>query len=125
MHTSPRRLAAAAVLAAVLATGAATAASAQPSPSPSPKYKVGEGIAPPDRPEPLCAAGAGNTYVILDQGHAIVIEGTGHFVQAVLSRGQSYSDGIIKVTFNQDGKSITHAADGSSKPVTETCEPAR
>ncbi|MEU9237213.1 hypothetical protein [Streptomyces subrutilus] len=125
MHTSSRRLAATAVLAAVLATGASTTASAQPTPSPSPKYKVGEAITPPDRPLPQCAAGTGNAYVILDEGHAIVIDGTAHFVQAVLTRGQTYTDGTFKVTFNQDGASITHTSDGGNEVVTETCEPAR
>jgi len=124
MHTSPRRLAAATALAAVLATGSAATASAQPSPSPSPKYKVGEGIAPAHRPLPLCDAGSGNTYAILDQGHAIVIAGTAHFVQAILSPGQTYSDGTDKIRFNTDGKSITHTVAGSTKSVTERCEPA-
>ncbi|MEU9256710.1 hypothetical protein AB0D66_33765 [Streptomyces sp. NPDC048270] len=101
------------------------ATTAQPTPSPSSKYKVGEAITPPDRFLPQCAAGIGNAHVILDEGRAIVIDGTAHFVQAVLTLGQTYTDGTFKVTFNQDGKSITHTSDGSSKPVTETCEPAR
>lgn len=94
----------------------------QPTPSPSRNYRVGEG-APDIAGLPFCSLRQGNAYVVIDQDHAVIIDGTARFVQAILGPGQT--DSTYKVTFNRDGKSITFTPYGSTKPVTEVCQADR
>ncbi|MGW0391066.1 hypothetical protein ACWDYJ_09205 [Streptomyces sp. NPDC003042] len=90
----------------------------EPAPTPSRAYRVGE-VAPAVNGLPMCGL-RGNAYVVIDQGRAVVIDGSGHYVQAILEPGQT-EDRTYKVTFNRDGKSVTHTPDGSTKPVIEVC----
>ncbi|MEU7281813.1 hypothetical protein AB0A69_24020 [Streptomyces sp. NPDC045431] len=94
----------------------------QPAPTPSPTYRVGEAITSV-KGLPFCGLRQGNAFVIIDQGRAIVVDGTGHFVQAILKPGESNRE--YKVTFHKDGKRVTYTPDGAAKPVTEVCKPLK
>ncbi|MBT2440083.1 hypothetical protein J7E93_08115 [Streptomyces sp. ISL-36] len=111
-----------AALVAQALTGA-VAVTAAPSPSPSPVFKIGEGIPPSSRALPACGSGVAGTYVLLSQGRAIVVAGTGHFVQAILNPGQSYEMGEVQVRYNQDKKSVTYSPPDKGGYVTEVCKP--
>ncbi|MGW0363981.1 hypothetical protein [Streptomyces sp. NPDC002990] len=91
----------------------------EPAPSPSRTYRVGD-VSPDTSALPMCGLRRGNAYVVIDQGRAVIVDGTGRYVQAVLTPGQT-EDRTYEVTFNRDGKSITYTPDGSTKPVTEVC----
>ncbi|MFJ8645427.1 hypothetical protein ACIRNI_04820 [Streptomyces sp. NPDC093546] len=113
-----------------LALGAAFAAPAAaapadpyaPTPTPSPTYRVGEAITSV-KGLPFCGLRKGNAFVIIDQGCAVIVDGTGHFVQAVHKPGETNRE--YKVTYHRDGKTVTYTPDGSTKPVTEVCKPLK
>ncbi|MFD8391899.1 hypothetical protein ACFV2N_22545 [Streptomyces sp. NPDC059680] len=117
-------LASSALLAA--APVASAAAAQAPSPRPAPSFTVGEPI-PDNRGKlPFCGIGAGNTYVLLSQKRAIVVGGTGRYVQDILTPGQSYNDDAgVRLRYNMDGKSISYTREGASKPVKTVCKPLR
>ncbi|MET9325015.1 hypothetical protein ABZX75_33485 [Streptomyces sp. NPDC003038] len=124
MRTPPLHLAAAALLGTALAAAPAVTAAAAPSPTPSPKYTVGE-VAPPGVGAlPSCGVGYG--LVVIDQDQAILIAGSGNFVNEILQRGQTVKDSRDgTLTFNRDGKSITYNdyEHHGGKRVTEVCKP--
>ncbi|MET9962267.1 hypothetical protein ABZ128_24955 [Streptomyces sp. NPDC006326] len=124
MRTSPPRLAAAALLGTVLAAVSAVTAAADPTPRPSPEYKVGTVLAGSIDGMPYCPVGYG--FVVIDRDQAVLVAGSGNFINAVLRRGQTVDDAQDgTLTFNRDGKSITyndyeHHHGGR---VTEVCKP--
>ncbi|MBT2466938.1 hypothetical protein J7E97_03395 [Streptomyces sp. ISL-66] len=124
MRTSPRQLAAAALLGTLLAAAPAVTAAAAPSPTPSPKYEVGTVFSGNIEGMPYCGVGYGS--VIIDQDQAVLVAGSGDFINAVLRRGQTMKDARDgTLTFNKDGKSITYNdyEHHGGKRVTEVCTP--
>ncbi|MQY34091.1 hypothetical protein SRB17_20570 [Streptomyces sp. RB17] len=113
-----------AALAVQLLAGAAPSTAA-PSPSPSPSFKVGEPIPASSAGLPICVTGVDTTFVMLDQKRAIVVSGTGHVVQRILSPGGAYDDGTVRLRFNTDARSITYKPQGETSPVTVVCKPSR
>ncbi len=95
------------------------------SPSPSPSFQVGEAVPPSSGSLPSCSTGVDNTYVLISEGRAVVVSGTGHFVQQILAPGGAYDDGSVRLRFNTDGKSITYTPQGERQAVTEVCKPGR
>ncbi|MFJ4776643.1 hypothetical protein [Streptomyces sp. NPDC088762] len=124
MRTTSRRLAAATLLATVLAASSAVSATAAPSPDPGHRYEVGTALAVNIDGMPVCSLGYG--FVLLDHDQAVLVEGSGNFINEVLHRGQSVDDGMGgTLTFNRDGKSVTYNDydQHGGKRVSEVCKP--
>lgn len=124
MRTSPLLVKAVLLGAVLTAAAPAVTTSAAPSPTPSRTYTVGE-IAPPGLADlPSCGVGYG--LVVIDRDLAVLIAGSGNYVNEILQRGQTVKDfrgGTL--TFNRDGQSITYndyEHQGGAR-VTEVCKP--
>ncbi|MGW1166764.1 hypothetical protein [Streptomyces sp. NPDC002550] len=103
----------------------AAPSTAAASPSPSPSFKVGEPIPASSAGLPICLTRVDTTFVLLYRQRAIVVSGTGHVVQRILSPGGAYDDGTMQLRFNTDAKSITYTPQGERSPSTEVCRPRR
>ncbi|MEU3725043.1 hypothetical protein, partial [Streptomyces sp. NPDC031705] len=72
---------------------------------------------------PYCPVGYG--YVVIDRGEAVLVAGSGNFVNGVLTPGQTVEDGLGgTLTFHKDGRTITYDDhDHGGRLVTEACKP--
>jgi hypothetical protein len=96
--------------------------SAPSPPTPAAKYVVGEVVPRSAADLPTCGVGYG--YVVIDGDRAILVGGSGHYVQLILKPGQTVSDGLDgKLTFNRDRKSVTYNDyEHGNKLDTDVCE---
>lgn len=121
MRTTLLRLAAAAVLGTVLTAAPAVAATA---PAPTPGHEIGTVFSRDLHGLPYCPVGYG--YVVVDHHQAVLVSGSGHFINEVLDPGQSVEDhrgGTL--TFHKDGRTLTYNdyEHHDGRPVTARCTP--